>query len=83
MLPFLDKLCSGISTQELFCKECGTLIDDHVKILRDEQIASGEGMLNPAGIYQEVQKKLWLSLPSETKDEWKTKAQELNTDTKK
>lgn len=82
-LPFLDKLCSGISVREFFLKEYGKEIDEHVKILRAERIASGEGTLNPAGIFQEVQKKLWLSLSPETKDELKKRAQELNSDTKR
>lgn len=82
-LPFLDKLCSGVSVREFFLKEYGKEIDERVKILRAERVASGEGTLNPAGIFQEVQKKLWLSLSSETKDELKRKVQALNSDTKR
>lgn len=78
-LPLLDKLCSGMSVRELFLREYGDLIDEHARILRDERIASGEGTLNAAGIFQTVQKKLWLSLPSEAKEKLETKAQELNS----
>lgn len=82
-LPLLDKLCSGMSARELFLKEYRKLIDEHARVLRDERIASGEGTLNPGAIFQTAQNRLWLSLPSEAKDELMKKVRVLNSDVPK
>lgn len=79
-MPLLDKLCSGITGRDLFLKEFQEPISEEIGRVRAERIATGEGTLNSAGIYQHVQRDMWESLPTESKGELAKKAQALNSD---
>lgn len=79
-MPLLDKLCSGVSGWDIFSKEFQAPISDEIERVHTERMATGEGTLNTAAIYQQVRKNLWESLPTESKHDLEKKAQALNSD---
>lgn len=78
-IPILDKLCSGVTGEELFRKDYVGAINEVKENLCSERLEHGGGTTNSAALYQQARKEVWGSLATETKEELDRKAKELNS----
>lgn len=79
-IPILDKLCSGVTGEELFRKDYAGAINEVKENLCLERLEHGGGDNQFRCLISEARKEVWASLATETKEELDRKAKELNSD---